>query len=209
MTSVQQVGVGDGTAGLDRPGFFAIMSAFPTGVTIVAALDAEGLPRGLTANAVCSVSADPPLLLVCVDRNSQTLPALRHSRRFVVNFLTAGRADLSDRFAGKDSAKFDGLAWRPASNGMPWLHEDTIAHAVCTITDEVDAGDHLIFIGLVEDGEPPQADSQPLMYFRRTYGTWPLPGNEASDGHAGAQPPSDAGNRPSDTDGDGPGHNVF
>ena len=63
------------------------MSAFPTGVAVVTTLDAEGGPRGLTTNALCAVSAEPPLLLVCVDRESRTLPALLHSGRFVVNFL--------------------------------------------------------------------------------------------------------------------------
>src|ERR687887_268194 len=82
-------------AGVDKATFFAIMGAFPTGVTIVTALDADGAPRGLTSNAVCSVSAEPPLLLVCVDKNSNTLPALRHSRRFVVNYLRAERNELA------------------------------------------------------------------------------------------------------------------
>jgi len=55
---------------------------------------------------------------------------------------------------------------------MPWLHTDTIAHAECSISEEIEAGDHLIFIGKVEDGQPPAPGTKPLMYFRRTYGTW-------------------------------------
>src|SRR5207245_3010173 len=106
-------------------------------------------PRGLTTKALSSVSAAPPLLLVCVDKNSNTLPGLRHSRKFVVNYLSAGRGDLANVFASKEPDKFQGVSWRPASNGMPWLHTDTIAHAECLINQEIEAGDHLVFVGEV------------------------------------------------------------
>src|ERR1051325_12071645 len=106
---------------MDRATFFAIMGAFPTGVGIVTAMDEHNEPRGLTSNALCSVSAEPPLMLVCVDKNSNTLPALRHSKKFVVTFLTAGRGDLSNLFASKASDKFADVAGRPAANRMPWL----------------------------------------------------------------------------------------
>ena len=157
---------------MDRATFVAIMGAFPTGVAIVTTMDDRNQPRGLTSNALCSVSADPPLMLVCVDKSSNTLPGLRHSRKFVVNYLSAGRGDLANIFASKEPDKFQGVSWRPASNGMPWLHTDTIAHAECAITQEIEAGDHLVFVGAVIDGQPPAPGTKPLMYFRRTYGTW-------------------------------------
>ena len=157
---------------MDRATFFAIMGAFPTGVGIVTTMDEKNQPRGLTSNALCSVSAEPPLLLVCVDKNSNTLPGLRHSGRFVVNYLAAGRGELANLFASKEPDKFQTVSWRPASNGMPWLHTDTIAYAECRITNEVEAGDHLVFIAQVEAGQPPAPGTKPLMYFRRTYGTW-------------------------------------
>jgi flavin reductase (DIM6/NTAB) family NADH-FMN oxidoreductase RutF len=160
---------------MDKATFFSLMSAFPTGVTVVTTLDAQGQPRGLTSNAFSSVSADPPLLLVCVDKRSNTLEALQSTRKFVVNFLREGRGPLSDRFASKLSDKFDGIAWRPAANGQPVLHDDVLAWAECTVEAEVPAGDHIIFIGRVEAGQPPAPDSQPLMYFRRTYASWPEP----------------------------------
>ena len=114
-------------------------------------------------------------MLVCVDKRSNTLPALRHSRRFVVNFLSNGRGDLSNLFASKAADKFADVAWRPAGNGMPWLHVDSLAHAECTTEQEIDAGDHVILIGRVTGGQPPSPGTQPLMYFRRTYGTWQEP----------------------------------
>jgi len=162
-------------ATVDKASFFAIMGAFPTGVTVVTALDDNGEPRGLTSNAISSVSAEPPLVLVCVDKRSNTLPALRHSRRFVVNFLSNGRGDLSNLFASKAADKFADVAWRPAGNGMPWLHVDSLAHAECTTEQEIDAGDHVILIGRVTGGQPPSPRTQPLMYFRTTYGTWQEP----------------------------------
>jgi flavin reductase (DIM6/NTAB) family NADH-FMN oxidoreductase RutF len=157
---------------MDRATFFAIMGAFPTGVGIVATLDHGQEPRGLTSNALCSVSADPPLMLVCVDKNSNTLPALRHSQKFVVNYLSAGRGELANLFASKEPDKFAHISWRPAHNGMPWLHVDSIAYAECNVTQELEAGDHLIFIAEVVGGQPPAPGTKPLMYFRRTYGTW-------------------------------------
>lgn len=112
-------------------------------------------------------------MLVCVDKRSNTLPALRHSRKWVVNFLAAGRGELSNVFASKEPDKFASVSWRPASNGMPLLHADSIAHAECALEQEVDAGDHVVMIGRVVAGEPPAPGTQPLMYFRRTYATWP------------------------------------
>lgn len=157
---------------VDRNRFFATMAAFPTGVTVVTTLDEEGVPQGLTCNAFASVSAEPPLLLVSIDKRSNTLPALLHTRRFAVNFLAAGRGALSDRFASKITDKFDGVAWQPAANGMPVLVADAIAYAACSVSQVVEAGDHLIFIGLVEEVSPPSPESQPLVYFRRQYDPW-------------------------------------
>lgn len=157
---------------VDKATFFAIMGAFPTGVTIVTTLDEEGVPKGLTSNAVCSVSAEPPLMLVCVDKRSNTLPALRATKKWIVNFLSDGRGDLSNLFASKEPNKFESVSWRPAHNGMPWLHADSLAFAACETEQEVDAGDHVILIGRVLEGQPPAPGTHPLMYFRRTYGTW-------------------------------------
>jgi flavin reductase (DIM6/NTAB) family NADH-FMN oxidoreductase RutF len=156
---------------LDPATFFAIMGAFPTGVAIVTAVDASGHARGLTCNALCSVSAEPPLMLVCVERGSTTLPAIRHSGRFAVNYLAAGREALARLFASKEPDKFGEVAWQPADNGMPWLHQDSVALAECTTTQEIEAGDHVIFIGRVEGGHPPEEGSRPLLFFRRGYGT--------------------------------------
>ena len=153
--------------------FRSVVGSFPSGVTIVTALDTDGTPRGLTSNAFSSVSADPPLLLVCVDKGSQTLRALQASGAFVVNFLAAGRGDLSNRFASKDPNKFEGVPWRPSDVccGAPILADDAIAYAECVTHEVVEAGDHFIFVGRIEGGGA--TDGAPLMYFRRAYADWP------------------------------------
>src|SRR5262249_38039376 len=158
---------------MDRAAFFAIMSAFPTGVTIVTTLDDDGQPRGLTCTALCSLSADPPLLLVCVDRRSQTLEALRRAGNFVVTYLWAGRGELSNRFARREQDRWTDVAWRPPGRGLPWLHADSMAYAECTLVQEMEGGDHMILVGRVDGGQPPPPGTQPLMYFRRSYATWP------------------------------------
>ena len=153
--------------------FFAVMSAFPTGVAIVTTLDSDGQPRGLTTNAVCSVSAEPPMLLVCVDRTSRTLEALRQARRFVVNFMSDGCADLCALFASKAEEKFADVRWEPGLGGVPCLTEDALAFAECLTEQELEAGDHLILIGLVEAGSAPDPARVPILYFRRSYGSTP------------------------------------
>lgn len=159
--------------GVDKATFFSLMGAFPTGVTVITTLDEDGQPRGLTSNAISSVSAEPPLLLVCVDKRSRSLEALQRSGKWVVNFLAAGRGELSNLFASKEPDKFASVPWRAGENGMPLLHEDSIAWAECTTTQEIDAGDHVVFMGEVTGGQTPAPDSVPLMYFRRAYSAWP------------------------------------
>jgi len=163
---------------LERSTFFASMAAFPTGVTVVTTLDAEGAPCGLTCNAFMSVSAEPPLVLVSIDRASQTLPALQAARRFVVNFLAENRGELATMCASKSSGKFLGINWTASAHGgLPILHEDSIAHVVCDVVKEIPAGDHVLMIGRVQEAKPPAADAVPLLYFRRTYDQWPVVGS--------------------------------
>ncbi|HEU0337021.1 MAG TPA: flavin reductase family protein [Gaiellaceae bacterium] len=158
-----------------RSDFVAIMSAFPTGVAIVTTLEPDGTPRGLTTNAVTSVSAAPPILLVCVARDSRTLPALLHTKRFVVNFMRDDCADVCTLFASKADDKFAQVAWTPGLGGVPVLHEGAIAHAECTTLEKLEIGDHVVVTGLVEDGSPPDPAQVPIVYFRKSYASAPEP----------------------------------
>ncbi len=149
------------------------MGAFPTGVIIVATVDAHGSPKGLTTQAFISLSTEPPLLLVSVDKAARTLGALRHTGAFVVNFLASGREDLSTLFASKTEHKFGTVRWRPSTiaKGSPILAEDSVACAECIVTQAMGTGDHWIFIASVEGAT--LFGGTPLMYYRGTYASWP------------------------------------
>ena len=158
---------------LDAPTFRSVMGAFPTGVVIVTTVDPDGAPKGLTSQSFISVSTDPPLLLVSLDKTSRTLRALLATKAFVVNFLAAGRGDVATRFASKGDDKFAGIVWRPstAAKGSPILADDSVAYAECLVDRTIDAGDHVLIIGSVDDGAV--LSGTPLMYYRRTYAAWP------------------------------------
>ena len=169
-TRARSAGDADGT-GVDDAVFVELMAAFAAGVAIVTALDEGGEPRGLTTTAVTSVSREPPLLLVCVDRTSRTLAAIRHSRGFVVNFIDAAQSAVARHFSSKAEDKFGALAWRAGAGGAPVLHEHSHAWAECLIEQEIDAGDHVVFIAEIVDGAvSDDRERLPLTYFRRSFG---------------------------------------
>src|ERR1700716_858029 len=150
--------------------FRAIMAWFPTGVALATARAAEGPRGGLTLSAFCPVSLEPPLVLVCVDKASNTLPALRASGGFTVNFLAGGREHLAALYASKADEKFEGIAWSipETPQGGPVLHEDCAAYAVCITRQAIEAGDHWVFIGEVREGAA-IAGRLPLVYHRRAF----------------------------------------
>lgn len=165
---------------IDRQSFFDVMASFPSGVAIVTTVSEGGLPRGLTTTAVCSVSADPPTILVCVDLASRTLDALRARRSFVVNFIGEGRSELCLLFASKEEDKFAAVEWRPTPSGLPLLHEDALAWAECSTVHELEIGDHVLLVADVGDGGVRPELEPPLMYYRRSWGVW-SPVHEAAE----------------------------
>jgi len=150
--------------------FREIMASFPSGVVVLTAFGEDARPRGLTVSAFCAVSLQPPLALACVDKTSNTLPAVQHTGGFTANILAAGREQLARRMATKVSDKFDSIAWRRAESplGGPVLDEDIAAYAVCTLRDTIEAGDHWILIGLVTEGDNRET-VRPMIYSRRLY----------------------------------------
>ncbi len=158
---------------VDTQRFRSLMGAFPTGVIIVTTVDPDGAPKGLTTQSFLSVSTDPPLLVVSLDKTSRTLRALLATRAFAVNFLASGRGDLATRFATKSDDKFSGVAWQPASaaKGSPILAADSVAYAECLVDRTIEAGDHMLVLASVEGGAV--LSGTPLMYYRRTYAAWP------------------------------------
>jgi len=148
--------------------FRAVMGHFATGVAVVTAAGPEG-PVGMTANAVCSLSLDPLLLLVCFDNGARTLKVVRGTERFGVNVLEAGQESLARRFASKlpEAEKFAGVA-HAVHDGIPVL-EDALAWVGCTLDRLIPGGDHTIGIGAVRAAET-GTRSDPLVWFRGRYG---------------------------------------
>ena len=143
-----------------------VMGHFATGVTVITTRDVDGKPYGLTANAVCSVSLTPPLLLVCVDKSAESHPALQRSRLFAVNVLALDHEDLSRRFAVSGGDKFVDVPHRAGITGAPLL-DGVLATAECRVVAVHDGGDHTIYVGEVEHVDA--TDGDPLLFFRGKY----------------------------------------
>jgi flavin reductase (DIM6/NTAB) family NADH-FMN oxidoreductase RutF len=152
--------------GPDR--FRSVMSRFATGVTVVTASAPDG-PVGMTVNAVCSLSLDPVLLLVCFDNEARTLPVVRDVGRFGVNVLRAEQEDLARLFASKrpESEKFAGVP-HTVHDGIPVV-EGALAWVGCRLERLIPGGDHTIGIGAVEAAEA--GHGEPLLWFRGGYRT--------------------------------------
>ena len=142
------------------------LATFPTGIAIVTTFDGEE-PIGATANAVTSLSLDPPLILACLDRRSRTLEAIEASGKFGVNGLASEHADLARSFSdpGTRETRWEGLDWRE-SLGSPRLGQMPL-WVGCSLHDLVEGGDHLIVIGAVEEIEGRDAD--PLIFHGGDY----------------------------------------
>lgn len=154
-------------AGSDPRTLRDAMGCFATGITIVTALDGNGMPAGLTANSFTSVSLDPPLLLVCVANTSGTAPVLRDASHFGVNVLQIGQQPASNRFATKGEDRFANLPWAPGETGVPLLGGSLVSFE-CQRESLHEAGDHFILIGSVVRAQfEPHRD--PLLYFRGKY----------------------------------------
>lgn len=146
----------------------AAMGAFPTGVTVVTTVGRGGEPVGTTANAVTSLSLEPPLLLVCFGRESRTLAAIREHGGFAVNVLGTRHRDVSAAFARSGAADaWAGLEHRAGPSGSPCL-ADALAHLDCTLQHRMPGGDHEILVGRVLHAEA-GADDDPLIFHRGRY----------------------------------------
>jgi 3-hydroxy-9,10-secoandrosta-1,3,5(10)-triene-9,17-dione monooxygenase reductase component len=143
-----------------------VMGCFATGVTIITTRDQSGRPYGLTANAVTSLSLEPPLLLICVDRNAETFPHFFDSKIFVLNILAEDQEEVSRRFAKTGGDKFAGLGYRLGRLDTPVL-DGTLGHVECRIIETIEGGDHVIHIGQVEHAEA--TDGRPLIFYRGKY----------------------------------------
>jgi len=152
--------------GVSPDEFREALAAYATGVTVVTAVG-DGGPSGATANAVSSLSLDPPMMLACLDRGSRTLSSARAQGRFGVNALAAGQEELARRFASKDPEpdKWEGVEWSERLE-LPQL-AGALLWVACELRDLIDGGDHLILTGNVLEAE--SGEGQPLLFHRGDY----------------------------------------
>lgn len=134
---------------------------FITGVTVVTTTDDEGAPRGLAVNAFSSISLDPPMVLVCVQRSSSTHPVLHRASHLGVNILAADQLNVAKVFAGKSPDKFDRIEWSPGEHGAP-LIEGSSAQLEVEIGERIEAGSHTVFTGRVVSAA--HDERAPLVY---------------------------------------------
>lgn len=146
--------------------FRAALSRFATGVTVVTAKDQAGRLHGITVSAFCSVSLEPPLILVCIEKEAGSHDALKESSSFVVNILHEDQQNLSDRFASLLDDKFDLVKYRPGIDELPVL-EDALAALECRLKYSHEGGDHTIFVGEVEHATV--RDGKALVHWQGNY----------------------------------------
>jgi flavin reductase (DIM6/NTAB) family NADH-FMN oxidoreductase RutF len=151
---------------LDPERYRTVFGHFATGVAVITCAGPSG-SGGMTANAVCSLSLDPLLALVCFENRARTLPLVRDAGRFAVNVLRAGSEDVARVFASKvpEGEKLPGVPHR-VEHGAPLL-DDALAWIVCDLDQLIPAGDHEIAIGAVAAMDV--TEGEPLLWYRGAY----------------------------------------
>ncbi|MFE9912007.1 flavin reductase family protein [Streptomyces clavifer] len=154
--------------------FRTLMAGFPTGVTIVTTCGADGVPRGMTLTSLCSVSLEPPVLLVCMRQGSPTLDAVLEGGSFAVNLLHLRARATAELFASGAPDRFERVAWQ-ADDPAAGPHLSEAAHTVadCTVTAHHVVGDHVVIMGGVTAVSRLGGDQHPLLYGLRRFATWP------------------------------------
>ncbi|MFQ5684955.1 MAG: flavin reductase family protein [Candidatus Binatia bacterium] len=143
-----------------------VMGHFVTGVTVITTRDKNGTPFGLTANAFTSVSLNPPLVLICVDKAAQCYTCFDESKLFAVNVLSETQEDISRRFATKGIDKFTGIKWHEGETGLALLDEAMVC-IECKVARNYDGGDHTIYLGEVVNAAA--SGGRPLLFFLGKY----------------------------------------
>ena len=144
------------------------LSRFASGVSVVTTSDSNGRFYGITVSAFCSVSLNPPLVLICIEKSTASHYAFRESRAFIVNVLEHAQMDLSERFAAPAPDKFENVPYEPGISGIPCLN-GALANIECLVSEIYEGGDHSVIIGSVESARV--SGGEPLLYFRGRYGS--------------------------------------
>lgn len=156
-----------------------LMASFPTGVAIVAAVAPDGVPWGMTMTSLCSVTLDPPTLLICLRTGSPTLDAVLDSGAFSVNLLHDRARRTAELFASGAADRFDRVPWTVADGaGGPHLVDAAHTVADCRVVDRSVVGTHTVIFGNVTRLSALRSQ-EPLLYGLRRYAAWPEGEHEA------------------------------
>jgi len=150
----------------DEFGYRSALSRFATGVAVVTACDAQGNPVGLTVSSFSPVSLHPPLILWSLGVHSSLLPLFQQASCYAVNVLRENQLDLCLQFAQRGVDRFAGVAWQPGACGTPLL-ANALAWFECKNRSQYTEGDHMIFVGEVQDYS--YAEGSPLILHSRGY----------------------------------------
>ena len=146
--------------------FRAALGRFASGVTVVTTKDAQGNLQGLTVSAFCSVSLEPPLISVCIHKETGSHQSFLDCKTFIVNILAECQQQLSNHFASRRPDKFAEIEYGLNNDGLPFL-ENCLVNLECRLAHAYDAGDHTIFVGEIKKTKV--ADGKPLVYFHGQY----------------------------------------
>ena len=158
----------DTTTPVDAKRLRRTMGRFATGVAVVTT-NLDGEMHGMTVNSLTSVSLDPPMLLVCLNRGARTEQCIESSGHFAVNVLGARQETVSNTFAKQGEDHFDGVDLPMHASGVP-LIPGSLAQIVCAVNRVVEAGDHVVVFGAIEDVT--EREGAPLVFFGGTYGDY-------------------------------------
>lgn len=143
-----------------------MLGRFASGVTVVTTKAVDGSDQGMTVSAFCSVSLDPPLMLICIEKSASAYDALIAAPGFVVNILSAGQEQIARRFSIVDIDRFEGVGYGRSQSGFAVL-DDVLGVLECNSFAMHDAGDHTIIVGEVEAARA--ETGTPLLYYRGGY----------------------------------------
>lgn len=148
--------------------FRTVLGQYPTGVSVITTTEEDGTKAGFVVGTFTSVSLDPPLVAFFPDKRSSSWPKIQAAGRFCVNILSADQEHLCRQFAAKGADRFAGVAVRESALGNPIL-EDAVAWIDCTLDNVIEAGDHFIVMGAVDELDI-ESGSLPLLFFQGGYG---------------------------------------
>ena len=151
---------------IDSDTFRAALGRFSCGITILTARDQKGRDHGMTVSAFCSVSLEPPMVLVCIGHDASMHGLMMRAESVGLNVLSSAQEPLSRRFADPETDRFDGIGYSRGEKGVALL-DDALVHLECEVVDRHEAGDHTIVICAVERAEA--FDGRPLLYYRGGY----------------------------------------